>query len=84
MDNKKFFYYKNELTDEFSTAKIEPIKIDENYQYSHHFLWDFCSFCVQNILSMPIKFFYAKLKFRFKYVGKYKGHSITIYPEAHI
>ena len=70
--DKKIVYYENELNDEFSKAKIEPISIDENYPYFHNKLWDIGSFVIQNIISMPIKFFYAKLKFKIKYVGKEK------------
>ena len=29
----QLYYYSNELEDEFSKAKIIPIKIDENYKY---------------------------------------------------
>ena len=32
MDNRKVIYYTDELNDEFSTAKIEPRVIDENYK----------------------------------------------------
>ena len=69
---KKIIYYKDELNDEFSTAKIEPRIIDENYKYNKNPLWDFCSLIVQNILSMPVKILYSKIKFRVKYVGKEK------------
>ena len=72
MKTKEVIYYKDELNDEFSKAKIVPRVIDENYKYLHHRLWDFASFCMQNILSMPIKIFYSKIKFRIKYVGKEK------------
>lgn len=73
MENKKIIYYKDELNEEFSTAKIVPRKIDENYKYIHkNPLWNISSFILQNILSMPIKFLYVKLKFKIKYVGKEK------------
>ena len=129
MKNEKIIYYKDELNEEFSTAKIEPRKIDENYKYIHkNIIWNTCAFLVQNVLSIPIKYLYAKIKFRVKYIGKEKlkpykkqgyfiygnhtqafadtflisnikgmknfleavekrikqGHSITIFPEAHI
>lgn len=84
MNNKKVIYYKDELNDEFSTAKITPRLIDENYRYKHNRLWDFCSFIFQNIISIPIKLGYAKLKFRIKYVGKeklkeYKNEGYFVY-----
>lgn len=73
MKEEKVIYYEDELNDEFSTAKITPRKIDENYKYIHkNVVWNVCSFFVQNVLSVPIKYLYAKVKFRAKYVGKEK------------
>ena len=72
MENKKIIYYKNKLEDEFSTKKIVPIKIDENYNYYHNVVWNFFSFVLQNIISIPVKYFYAKLKFHIKFIGKEK------------
>ena len=67
MKNREVIYYKDELNDEFSTAKIEAKKIDKNYKYEHSFLWEACSYLLQNIFSMPIKIGYSKIKFRLKY-----------------
>lgn len=72
MENKKVIYYEDELNDEFSTAKITPRKIDENYKYEHNIIWDICSYLLQNIFSMPIKIGYQKIKFKLKYIGKEK------------
>ncbi len=73
MKPKKIIYYEDELNDEFSTAKIEPRKIDENYKYIHkNIIWNAVAFLLQNILSVPIKYLYAKIKFNIKYVGKEK------------
>ena len=70
---EKIIYYKDELNDEFSEAKIVPRKIDGNYKYIHkNPLWKLCAFAVQNILSMPIKILYVKIKFKIKYIGKEK------------
>lgn len=84
MKNTKVIYYKDELNEEFSKAKITPRLIDENYKYMHHKLWGFASFCMQNILSMPIKILYSKIKFRIKYVGReklkpYKNQAYFVY-----
>ncbi len=69
----KIIYYEDELNDEFSKSSIEPRIIDENYKYVHkNPLWNLCSFVLQNILSVPIKILYAKIKFRIKYIGKEK------------
>ncbi len=72
MEEKRTIYYTDELNDEFSTAKITPIKIDKNYKYNKNSLWDLCSLIVQNVLSMPIKVGYAKIKFKIQYIGKDK------------
>ena len=81
----KIIYYEDELNDEFSKSSIEPRIIDENYKYVHkNPLWNLCSFVLQNILSVPIKILYAKIKFRIKYTGKekikpYKNEGYFIY-----
>lgn len=73
MKSNKINYYKDELNDEFSGANITPRVIDENYKYIHkNPLWNFASFLLQNVLSMPIKIIYGKTKFRIKYIGKEK------------
>ena len=73
MKPKKINYYKDELNDEFSGANIVPRIVDKNYKYIHkNPLWNGYSFLMQNILSMPIKILYGKLKFRIKYIGREK------------
>lgn len=72
MKPKKIVYYTDELHDEFSTAKITPRVIDENYRYEHGILWDACSYFIQNIISVPIKVLYAKIKFHIQFIGKEK------------
>lgn len=70
---KKTIFYQDELNDEFSEAVITPRVIDKNYIYLHkNKVWKFCSYLVQNVLSMPIKVIYAKCKFHIRYVGKEK------------
>ena len=73
MKEKKIIYYSDELNEEFSEAKIEPRIIDENYKYEHKsFWWNLSTYLVQNVISVPIKFIYAYLKFRIKYIGREK------------
>ncbi|MBO5478937.1 MAG: 1-acyl-sn-glycerol-3-phosphate acyltransferase [Clostridia bacterium] len=85
MKNKKVIYYEDEINDEFSTKKIVPRKIDENYQYIHkNPFWNICSFILQNVISMPIKVLYAKIKFKIQYIGReklksYKNEGYFIY-----
>ena len=72
-EEMKTIYYEDELNDEFSEAIIEPRRIDENYPYEHkNPLWKLSTFLVQNVISLPIKLIYVKLKFRIKYVGREK------------
>ena len=72
MKEKRVIYYSDELNDEFSSAKIVPRVIDEKYKYEHGCIWNCFSWIIQNVLSMPIKVGYAKLKLKIKYVGKEK------------
>ena len=83
-NNQKVIYYKNELEDEFSNANITPRIIDKDYKYEHSAFWNLASYIIQNILSMPIKFLYAKIKFKIKFIGKenfkkYKKEGYFIY-----
>lgn len=73
MKKQEVIYYKDELNDEFSKAKITPRLVDENYKYIHkNPFWNICSFIMQNILLVPIRYLYPKLKFRQKFIGKEK------------
>ena len=69
---QKINYYKDELNDEFSGAEIQPKKIDENYKYNHKNPFWFISAFLFNIILLPVKFIYPKIKFRIKYIGKKK------------
>ena len=69
MKDVKVIYYNDELNDEFSKAKIKAKKIDGKYKYIKSPLWNFMSFIFQNILSMPLKILYPKIKFRIDYMG---------------
>ena len=73
MKNKEIIYYKDELNDDFSKPKkIISKKIDKNYKYTHGFVWEIVSIIFQNIITVPIRFLYAKIKFKINYVGKEK------------
>ena len=72
MEDRKVIYYEDELNDEFSTAKIKARRIDEKYKYKHNCIWDICSYIIQNVISMPIKVLYSKIKFRIQYIGREK------------
>ena len=73
MKEKKIIYYKDELNDEFSKAKIVPRRIDSSYKYEHRNpFWRLSAYLIQNVLSLPLKFIYVKAKFGIEYVGKEK------------
>ena len=63
--HERVIYYSDELHDEFSTAVIEPRKIDKDYVYVHkslikrltHFFW-------YRVVAMPIAYLYTKIKFK--------------------
>ena len=64
-------YYRDELHDEFSVAEITPRPIDGSYQYDRaKGLARIARFFWYRVVAMPIAFFYLKLKFRHKIVGK--------------
>ena len=71
-EEKEVYYYKDELEDDFATMEnIKIVNVDENYKYIHkNPIWNITSILTQNVLSMPIKYLYAKIKFNIKYVGK--------------
>ena len=85
MKEQEIYYYSDELNDEFSGSHITPRVIDEKYKYLHkNIFWNLAHFLVQNVLSVPIKVLYAKLKFRIKYIGKetikkYKKEGYFVY-----
>ena len=73
MKKEKVIYYDDELNNEFSAAQIIPKRIDEKYKYIHkNPIWNLCSFLLQQVLSIPIKILYSKIKFHIKYIGKEK------------
>ena len=69
---QKVLYYRDELNDELAPATIKSRVIDESFKYKKSFLWNACSLFLQNVLSMPIKIGYLKIKFRHKFIGKEK------------
>lgn len=74
MKNSKLpevIYYKDELNDEFSTAIIDPIPIDENYDYGKNtFWWNFRRFFFYRVFAMPLAWIYLKVKYHHKIVNR--------------
>lgn len=73
MDKRTVIYYEDELHDEFSTAVIEPKKIDESYVYDRHGAWRALTrFFWYRIVATPLAFLYVKLNLHQRTVGKEK------------
>ena len=75
MDKKlpPIIYYSDELTDEFSTAQITPIKIDASYDYGNNsFGWRIKHFFWYRIVATPIAWFFLKFKYAHKIIGRKK------------
>lgn len=71
--SKRTIYYKDELNDDFTDAKITPRTIDKNYKYLHkNIFWRISYFFWYRVVATPLGFLYCKLKFRHKIVGKEK------------
>ena len=76
-EKNRVIYYKDELSDEFSSAQIKPISIDENYIYDRktkgkilHTFW-------YKIIARPLAYIFLKIKFGHKIINKevLKGYS---------
>lgn len=73
MEKRRVIYYEDELNDEFSTAVIEPKRIDEGYKYIHTSIFKrFTHFFWYRVVATPIAFLYTKLAHRHRTVGKEK------------
>ena len=71
MDERKVIYYKDELNDEFSPMKLTPPVIDGSYDYMKP-RGRLARFIAYRLFALPAAFFYSKLVFRQKIVGKEK------------
>jgi 1-acyl-sn-glycerol-3-phosphate acyltransferase len=83
--DKKCFYYKDELVDEFSGIKRNPITIDHTYKYLHkNIVYHICKFLVYRVIMKLVSWFYTKLKFHVKFVNgnllkTYNGETVFVY-----
>ena len=63
-EKREIIYYTDELTDEFSTAVIEPRFIGGDFKYvSHSVFKKFTHFFWYRVVAFPIAFLYSKIKF---------------------
>lgn len=73
LDKRTVIYYEDELNDEFSTAVIEPRRIDESYIYDRRGPWRaFTRFFWYRIVATPLAFMYVKLSLHQRSVGREK------------
>ena len=57
MKEQRTIYYRDELNDEFSSAKIVPRTIDENYRYVHgNVFYRFFSSFLYRVIAKPLAF----------------------------
>ena len=71
MKKQKVVYYSDELNDEFSSAQIQPKRIDATYKYLREgFLQKITDFIVYRIVATPIAYAYCKIKFKHKIKNK--------------
>ena len=69
---QQVIYYKDELNDEFSKAKIKTKVIDEKYKYiNNNLFWKMGHFFWYRIFATPLAFGYCKSKFKIKVVNKH-------------
>lgn len=67
----KTFYYKDELTDDFSSVKVNKKKVDSSFKFIHkNLIWRFFSFLIYYLLAIPVAFFHTILFRRVKFVNK--------------
>ena len=70
---KRVIYYKDELNDDFTSSKIEPVKIDGNYKYIHkNIFWNISATILYRMIAMPLAYIYSKIKFKVKVIDRQK------------
>lgn len=71
MDKRKIIFYENEMTDEFSRAKITPRPIDSNYVYLHNSRWKaFTHFFWYRVIAHPLAWIYTKVALHHRIVHR--------------
>ena len=69
----KTIFFSDELNEEFSTAQIEAITIDENYKYgTNSFAFKFIRFFYYRIFALPVAYIYLKLHWGHRIIGRNK------------
>ena len=67
----KTIYYTDERNDEFSTAVIEPKRIDENWKYIRRGFWSWIKrFISYWVIAHPVGYFFCRFKFHWKVENK--------------
>ncbi|MDE5545860.1 MAG: 1-acyl-sn-glycerol-3-phosphate acyltransferase [Anaeroplasmataceae bacterium] len=66
----KTILYQDEINDDFSGIKRNPIKIDETYKYERSIVWRFFASLLYNLIMKPIAYIYMKLRFGFQIKNK--------------
>ena len=72
MKHEKVYFYDNELEDEFSGIERSTVVVDKSYRYRHGRVWCAAAWVLYHIIMTPVAFFYMKLKFGMRIVGREK------------
>lgn len=72
MKHQDILYYSDELNDEFSGIVRKTIIVDDAYRYRHGRLWRAVAWVLYRIIMTPVAYFYMKLCFCMKIVGRGK------------
>lgn len=68
---RRTYFYKDELNDEFSGVVRNTIDVDEHYVYNHkNIFWKITEFFVYRIVMTPVAYLYLKIKYHAKFVNK--------------
>ena len=70
MKKNRVIYYKDELSDEFSSAQIKPISIDENYIYDRKTKGEILHTFWYKIMARPLAYILLKIRFGHKNIYK--------------
>lgn len=64
-------YYKDELNDEFSSARITPRRIDGTYDYSHSSVSKRIARCFwYKVIARPVAWLYLKIRYHHRIINK--------------
>ena len=68
---KKTFYYKDELNDDFAGTSINKCRVDEGFKYLHtNPIWKVCAGFLYYLVAFPLVWFFEWVIMRVRFVNK--------------